>query len=566
VGDTSAKKPAPQDAEAPEAGRVEATNSGRLELTWSNKDRALLSHEDGSYEWVQKTDHRVAEVRLLQEAGEVGQVRAAEDRVKDNLLIRGDALNALTALTRSPEFAEEYAGKIKLAYLDPPFNTGQAFEHYDDGLEHSVWLTMMRDRLMQIKELLAPDGSVWVHLDDAEMAYCRTLMDEIFGRANFKATVVWQRTTSARNDASGFSTDQDYVLIFGNQDFVPNGMPRSEASEKAYKNPDSDERGEWREGDYKTGRGYSYAIRHPKTGAGVFPPPGSKWRYPESTHELHKEQDLLWWGKTKNYRFPKVKRFRSAVGDTVVPQTLWLADEVDTTRRAKTQIKKLFPNQTPFETPKPELLMERIIRIASNAGDIVLDCFAGSGTTAAVAHKMGRRWITVEREVSTVDNFTAPRLEKLIAGQDPGGVTELLDWKGGGGFRVLNVAPSIFTEDSGIVVLAEGITNGALAEAVAAQLGFAYQADPPFCGRQGRLRLAVVDGHADEATISLLVNALKEDEKLSLAATSLDPGASSLLAKLRRGSQARVVPQDILLSYRTPSAWRVSVAREEPDD
>jgi adenine-specific DNA-methyltransferase len=224
-----------------------------------------------------------------------------------------------------------------------------------------------------------------------------------------------------------------------------------------------------------------------------------------------------------------------------------------------------------IDTPKPERLMERIIQIGSNPGDIVLDCFAGSGTTAAAAHKMGRRWVTSEWEQETIDSFTAPRLRMVVEGEDPDGITEAVGWKGGGGFRVLDVAPSIFDDDGGVVVLADWVTAGELSEAVAAQLGFAYELDTPFCGRHGKVRLAVIDGHADKATVRLLVKALDKGEKLSLCATSLDPEAGELLKKLSRGSQARVVPQDILLAYRTPSAWRVSVAdqreaAEQEDD
>jgi adenine-specific DNA-methyltransferase len=274
-------------------------------------------------------------------------------------------------------------------------------------------------------------------------------------------------------------------------------------------------------------------------------------------------EDLLWWGKTNGYSLPKVKRFRSAVGDEVVPQTLWLADDVDTTRRAKGHIKDLFPGMSPFDTPKPERLMERVIHIGSNPGDVVLDCFAGSGTTAAVAHKMGRSWVTVEWERATIDTFTAPRLQKVVKGEDPGGITESAEWQGGGGFRVLDVAPSIFEDDEGIVVLADWVTDHDLGQAVAAQLGFEYELEQPFCGRQGKLRLAVVDGHVDRAAIKLLVQSLGEGEKLSLCATSLDPDAGAALKKLSRGSQARVVPQDILLSYRTPSTWQASVSKKE---
>jgi adenine-specific DNA-methyltransferase len=163
------------------------TYTGRLELTWTNKDQRLLASEDGSYEWVPPSDYRVAEVRLLRDAGVVGAVKSQRDRAQDNLLIQGDALNALTSLIELPEFAREYVGKVRLAYLDPPFNTQQSFLHYDDALEHSVWLTVLRDRLTQIKTLLSAEGSVWVHCDDSEQAYLKVMMDEVFGRDNFIA-------------------------------------------------------------------------------------------------------------------------------------------------------------------------------------------------------------------------------------------------------------------------------------------------------------------------------------------------------------------------------------------
>ena len=185
---------------------------GRLELTWTNKDECLLAHDDGSYEWLPPSDYRVAEIRLLddvQTVGEVGKHRAA-----DNLLIEGDALHALTALAKVPEFRKEYSGKVKLAYMDPPFNTGQAFTDYDDALEHSVWLTMIRDRLSQVHGLLAETGSVRVDLDDVEVHRCRSVLDDVFGASNFIATVIWGRADSPRNSARHFSVDQDYIHVY----------------------------------------------------------------------------------------------------------------------------------------------------------------------------------------------------------------------------------------------------------------------------------------------------------------------------------------------------------------
>jgi adenine-specific DNA-methyltransferase len=576
MANKKAKTESDEGAVADDEG-MSSKNTGRLELTWSNKERALLSREDGSYEWVPKRDHRVAEIRLLRDAGTIGEVHSEDDRAKDNLLIRGDALNALTALTKSPEFADEYAGKVKLVYIDPPFNTGQAFEQYDDGLEHSVWLTMMRDRLMQVKELLSLDGSVWVHLDDVEMAYCRVLLDEIFGRDNFIATVVWQKVY-ARDNRKAMSISQDYVLIYAKDAYrwkqARNLLPRGEAGTKDYKNPDNDPRGPWKAGDFtaQAGRAPKSQFYTLTTPAGkIFDPPdGRAWLMNEGRYQEMLADNRIYFG-AGGKGIPAFKRFLSEVQDGLVPMTWWPHEEVGHNQEAKKEILAMFPGETPFDTPKPERFMERILHIASSPGDIVLDCFAGSGTTAAVAQKMGRRWVTVEWEAETIDGFTAPRLKKVISGDDDGGITKAVKWKGGGGFRVLDVAPSIFDDDEGVVVLADWVTAGELSEAVAAQLGFAYELDTPFCGRHGKVRLAVIDGHADKATVRLLVKALDKGEKLSLCATSLDPEAGELLKKLSRGSQARVVPQDILLAYRTPSAWRVSVAdqreaAEQEDD
>jgi len=243
-----------------------------------------------------------------------------------------------------------------------------------------------------------------------------------------------------------------------------------------------------------------------------------------------------------------------------VPDTVWKVKEVGGNRQSKNEIKRLFPGEPPFDTPKPERLMERIVHIASNPGDLVLDCFAGSGTTAAVAHKMDRRWVTVERRRNTVDTFTAPRLRKVVDGADPGGITEAQGWEGGGGFRVLDVAPSMYEEDQGVVVLADWATSSELGEAVAAQFGFSYELLPPFCGRHNRMRLAVIDGHANAQVVRALVEALPAGERLTLCATSLDPDASALLSKLRSGSKTRLIPEDLLINYTTPSSWRVRVA------
>ena len=258
---------------------------GRLELTWTNKPLRLLAHEDGRYEWVSPADYRVAEVRLLDDVTTVGEV--ARERARDNLLIHGDALNALRSLARLPEFAREYLGKVKLAYLDPPFNTQQSFLHYDDALEHSVWLTMMRDRLAQVRDLLAIDGSVWVHCDDSEQAYVKVVMDELFGRENFVATIIWQKSYT-RENRTDVSTVHDYILLYARDHAAwahsRNLLPATDEQIGRYRNPDNDPRGVWKAlpAHAKAGTGRRAAQFYDLTlpsGRVVRPPRGNCWRY-----------------------------------------------------------------------------------------------------------------------------------------------------------------------------------------------------------------------------------------------------------------------------------------------
>ena len=588
---------------------------GQLELTWTNKHLRLLAHEDGSYEWLQPSDYRVAEVRLLHDVSTVGSV--GKTRAVDNLLIHGDALNALTSLSRLPEFADQYLGKVRLAYIDPPFNTQQSFMDYDDALEHSVWLTMMRDRIVQIQSLLSEDGSLWVHCDDSEQGYLRVVLDEIFGRENFVTTIAWEKAQGARNDTD-ISSAHDYIIVYARNHRVwkkrRNLLPRSDAQIARYKNPDNDPRGPWRQGDNGTAKSGSDRNRFPimtPSGREIQPPAGTYWRFSEDTFERLRADDRIYFG-ADGASAPVVKRFLSEVQDGVVPRTWWPASEVGSNQEAKRDhFRQLFPGIAPFATPKPERLMQRIIHIATDPGDIVLDCFAGSGTTAAVAHKMGRRWVTIEREAETVKTFTLPRLGKVVAGQDPGGITtveipadnELPDglksgearaaakalnalikadaldrlgdieeatvtelvralrqidktraermWSGGGGFRVLDVAASMFDAADGRVYLADWMTNGVLAEATAAQLGFDYDESPPFSGRKGRTRLAVIDGVVNESVVRILASALDESERVVVCGTGIDTDARPVLRELRPGSTLRKIPSALLDEYRS---------------
>lgn len=592
--------------------------AGRLELTWTNKHLRLLAHDDGSYEWVPPEDYRVAEVRLLHDVGTVGEVASQDRRAADNLLIRGDALHALTSLIELPEFAQEYVGKVKLAYLDPPFNTQQSFLQYDDALEHSVWLTMMRDRLLRIKTLLSPEGSVWVHCDDSEQAYLKVMMDEVFGRENFVAIVVWQKIHSRNNSAQHFSTDQDYIVVFANDaaSWPRNRLERTGLSDTEFWNPDNDPRGPWRRSDLTASHRYAdgkYEVVGPDSDRFV-PREGRWWSVSRETFATLLADDRIWWGRDRR-SFPFRKRFKSELPG-LVPTTIWLHDDVGDNREAKSEVTRLFGRGAIFATPKPERLLRRIIQIGSNPGDIVLDCFLGSGTTAAVAHKMGRRWVGIERDAVTIETYVLPRLRRVVAGEDPGGIStvetlvgeDLPDgikpsdaraaartidalqragalaevdgltdatvrslvkalraagktkretiWHGGGRFHVLEVAPSMFTEAGGQVFLSEWATNGRLAEATAAQLGYDYDHDPPFCGKKGRSRLAVIDGLVNADVVQLLLRALAPDEQLVVCGTALDPAVLDILRAERPGSTARKIPHSILVEYRQAARWR----------
>lgn len=439
-----------------------ASSKTRLELTWIGKEnrpklepRILLEDPTKSYH---------------------ASVRHGKNDQFDNRLIFGDNLLALKALEA------EFAGKIKCIYIDPPYNTGSAFEHYDDGIEHSLWLSLMRDRMEILRRLLAPDGSIWVSLDDNEAHYCKVMMDEVFGRTNFIANVIWQKKYSPANDAIWLSDSHDHVLVFAKnkETWRPNSLERSKDSDDAYKNPDNDPRGPWKAGDYTCNKSADarpnlyYAIRHPMTGKEVWPKRTAVWRYAEETHKLHVKENRIWWGKEGKNAVPAFKRFLTDVDSGIVPQTIWEWTEVGHTQDGKKEQIALNPKD-PFGTPKPERLLQRVLEIATREGDLVLDSFAGSGTTGAVAHKMGRRWIMVELG-EHCHTHIIPRLQKVIDGQDSGGVTEATGWKGGGGFRYCRLAPSLLKKDKWKQWIINPEYNGEmLAAALCKVEGFRYE-------------------------------------------------------------------------------------------
>lgn len=399
-----------------------------------------------------------------------------------NMLIHGDNLLALKALEQN------YTNSIKCIYIDPPYNTGSAFEQYDDCLEHSIWLSLMRERLQVIYNLLSETGSLWISLDDEEQAYCKVLCDEVFGRKNFVANVIWHKKHTRSNDAKWFSDNHDFILVYAKNKDVwrPNLLPRTEDSIKGYTNPDNDPRGVWASGPChaKTPNPKDiYPITTP-TGRVVMPPAGTSWRFSQERMEELIKDNRIYFGESGN-NVPRFKRFLTDVKDGFVPLTIWFRDEVGDNQEAKTEVKHINASDV-FATPKPERLIERVLLLGSNSGDIVLDSFLGSGTTAAVAQKMGRRYIGIELGDHAYTHC-APRLKMVTDGTDQGGISKAQNWQGGGGFKFYELAPSLLKEDQfGHLVINKEYNADMLAAAMAKQEGFTYEPSEDVYWKQGR--------------------------------------------------------------------------------
>lgn len=397
-------------------------------LDWVNKSQAKVTTREVPY-------------HLLKQ-------EAAYGEPSDNLLIQGDNLLALKALIPF------YTGQVKCIFIDPPYNTQSAFEHYDDKLEHSQWLSMMYPRLVLLRELLAEDGSIWVTIDDNEAHYLKVLMDEVLGRSNFVASFAWEKDKGRRNDTD-ISSAHDHVLLFARHrklwSSTRNLLVRTEQQNARYKNPDNDPRGPWLQGDNGTAKSGSESLRYPITlpsGRVVTPPSGNYWRFSEETFRQAVADQRVYFGRGGD-SLPVIKRFLTDVQDGVVPRTWIPAEEGGSNQSAKRDhLRKLLPDIEPFATPKPEQLLRLALHIATNAGDVVLDSFLGSGTTAAVAHKMGRRYIGIEMG-DHAKTHCIPRLQKVIEGEQ-GGISKDVGWQGGGGFRFCTLGDAAFDEDGRI--------------------------------------------------------------------------------------------------------------------
>ena len=431
----------------------------KLELTWIGKEkrpklepRILLEDPAKSYH----AKHRVSDNDLF-----------------DNRLIFGDNLLALKALE------QEFSGKVKCVFIDPPYNTGSAFTHYDDGLEHSIWLGLMRDRLEIIRNLLSNDGSLWITIDDNEAHYLKVLCDEVFGRSNFVANAVWQKKYTVSNDSKWLAETHDHVLIYAlnKEMWRPNRLGRTAEMDSRYRNPDNHPKGPWKATPIyakRTGSEKEQAFQFRfKNGVVWSPPPGTSPRFPEDTLRRMDDNDEIWFGAdgTSN---PSRKTFLSELKLAEPPApTIWLHSEAGHNHEAREEVKSINPTDS-FATPKPEKLLKRVVELATDPGDLILDSFAGSGTTGAVAHKMGRRWIMVELG-EHCHTHVIPRLKKVIDGEDKGGITDSVSWQGGGGFRYYKLAPSLIVNDRwGNPVINPEYNAAQLAEALAKLEGFSY--------------------------------------------------------------------------------------------
>lgn len=426
-------------------------------LDWIGK-KAVLNH------------HREVSFHLLREEPDL----SASDPDSGNLLVEGDNLLALKALL------PYYAGQVKCIYIDPPYNTGNENWIYNDAVNspemrtwlgkvvggeaedlsrHDKWLCMMYPRLALLREFLREDGAIFVSIADHEVHNLRLLMDEIFGPRNFVATVIWQKIFSTKNTAKHLSESHDYIVLYAKdgKTWLPNLIPRSDLNDSRYRNPDDDQRGPWTSGDCSARNPYNagiYPITCPSGRIIAGPPKGMYWRYSKNKFDELDRDERIWWGKNGN-NVPWIKRFLSEVKQGVVPDTIWLNNDVGNTQEAKKDLLSVCDFEdanSVFITPKPLRLLQRILQIAADKDSLILDSFAGSGTTghavlaANKADGGSRRFILVEMDPSICRDVTAQRLSRAIGGYETNGASAKKIDGLGGGFRYCKLGTPLFDE------------------------------------------------------------------------------------------------------------------------
>lgn len=492
---------------------------GRLELTWVGK------YED-----------KAIEPRILLE----DVSKSYGDPTSKNMLIHGDNLIALQALQ------QDFAGRVKCIYIDPPYNTGSAFEQYDDSVEHSVWLSLMRDRLELLHKLLSDNGTIWISIDDNEEAYLKVLCDEIFGRTNFINTVIWQKIHSLKNDARYLSENHDFILVYAkNKELVKlNLLGRTESMNSRYKNPDNDPRGPWQSGDLVANEERTnghFKVTSPFTGKVFDVPSGKHWVYSEENLKTMIAEGRVWFGKNGD-AFPRKKRYLSEVMQGRKGSTIWLSDEVGHNQEAKRESIKLFGSQSSFATPKPERLIEQILTLSSDENDLILDSFLGSGTTIAVAQKMKRRWIGVEMGNQAYTHCKV-RLDKVVDGED-GGISKAVNWQGGGGYHFYELAPSLLVKNDKLPIyqINSTYTFEMLCEAICKIEGFRYKPEDVFHGHSSEKRyIHITTEFINAGYIKSLSAHLAEGQSLLIYGTKIQ---SDMV--LPDNIEVKKIPKDLL--------------------
>lgn len=485
----------------------------KLELTWVGKENRPRLEPRILIEDATKSYHAAA--------------RVSENDIFDNVLVHGDNLLALKALEA------EYTGKVKCVYIDPPYNTGSAFKHYDDGVEHSIWLGLMRDRLEILRSLLAMDGALFVQADDNEGHYLKVLCDEIFGRSNFISTFLWRKVDSPNDNKVPVTPDHEFIYGYAKDIRKVRLRPKADPELlNAYRGPDEEGR-YYRDRLLKKNGKNSLRVDRPTMWFPVIGPDGrdvfpihddgreARWALGKaSVDELVKNSELIWKDRGEQGAPNWIPYTREYAKDAPTRPYNSLWTDLPTTRQTKAHQKEIFGTSNEFDTPKPEPLIERILSMCTVAGDLVLDSFAGSGTTGAAAHKMGRRWIMVELE-STCETHILPRLRKVIDATDQGGISGVFDWKGGGGFRYYELAPSLLEKDKwGREVISKKYNPTMLAQALCKLEGFNYAPSPDVYWQQG---------NSSESDFLYVTTQTLGPEELSALSAEVGEGRSLLI-------------------------------------
>lgn len=498
----------------------------KLELTWIGKDEK----------------REAIEPRILIEDPKYSY----GDTESGNMLIHGDNLLALKALE------QDYSGKVKCIYIDPPYNTGSAFEHYDDGLEHSIWLSLMKSRIEHLRSLLTNDGSLWINLDDNEVHYCKVMCDEIFGRNNFLCDISWEKRYSPAPDTKDFGYIHDHILVYRKTSlFKRNLLPLTEDQTGRYKNPDNDPRGPWKAADYtcrftaEQRPNLYYPIIQPLTGEEIWPKKTRVWANSKEEHDRNVIENRLWWGAKGTNSVPAKKNFLSDIQQGMMPMSLWHYQMAGTNQDAKKENMILFGDK-PFDTPKPEKLIKIVLMIATDLGDLVLDSFLGSGTTAAVAQKMGRRYIGIELG-NHAYTHCYPRLKMVTDGTDQGGISKAQNWKGGSGFKFYELAPSLLKEDKfGNLVINKEYNADMLAAAMAKQEGYTYQPDATLYWKQGQSSehdyIYTTTQFLTVESLDAISETMQEDESLLICCTAFQKECSNHATRIT----VKKIPQMLL--------------------